>query len=284
MTLATPHPLIVEPILREALREDMGRAGDITTDAIAPPGLTAKVEMTIRKDGVVCGVGLAEQVFKMVDPALSFTAHAADGDSVAGGAVAAVIEGSARGILTGERVALNLLGRLSGIATLTRRFVDAVEGTGVAITCTRKTTPGLRVLEKFAVRAGGGRNHRFGLDDAVLIKDNHIAVAGGVAEAVGRAKAAVGHMVRIEVEVDTLDQLAELLSVGGADVVLLDNMAPDMLRRAVDMVAGRLVTEASGGITLDTVRAVADSGVDVISLGFLTHSAQSLDVGLDFAG
>lgn len=284
MTLSAPHPLIVEPILREALREDMGRAGDITTDAIAPPGLAARVHMTLRKDGVVCGVALAEQVFRMVDPALSFTAKAADGDVVTGGTVAAVVEGSARGILTGERVALNLFGRLSGIATLTRQFVDAVAGTGVAITCTRKTTPGLRVLEKYAVRAGGGRNHRFGLDDAVLIKDNHIAVAGGVREAVRRAKAAVGHMVRIEVEVDTLDQLAELLDEGGADVVLLDNMPPERLRRAVEMVDGRLVTEASGGITLETVRAVAEAGVDVISLGFLTHSARSLDVGLDFAG
>lgn len=284
MTLSAPHPLIVEPILREALREDMGRAGDITTDAIAPPGLAARVHMTLRKDGVVCGVALAEQVFRMVDPALSFTAKAADGDVVTGGTVAAVVEGSARGILTGERVALNLFGRLSGIATLTRQFVDAVAGTGVAITCTRKTTPGLRVLEKYAVRAGGGRNHRFGLDDAVLIKDNHIAVAGGVREAVRRAKAAVGHMVRIEVEVDTLDQLAELLDEGGADVVLLDNMPPERLRRAVEMVDGRLVTEASGGITLETVRTVAEAGVDVISLGFLTHSARSLDVGLDFAG
>lgn len=284
MTLSAPHSLIVEPILREALREDMGRAGDITTDAIAPPGLTARVHMTLRKDGVVCGVGLAEQVFRMVDPTLAVTVTAQDGERVTGGTVAADITGSARGILTGERVALNLCGRLSGIATLTRRFVDAVEGTGVAITCTRKTTPGLRVLEKYAVRAGGGRNHRFGLDDAVLIKDNHIAVAGGVAEAVRRTRAAVGHMVRVEVEVDTLDQLAELLDSGGAEAVLLDNMPPDTLRQAVEMVGGRLVVEASGGITLDTVRAVAETGVDVISLGFLTHSAQSLDIGLDFAG
>jgi nicotinate-nucleotide pyrophosphorylase (carboxylating) len=284
MTLSAPHPLLVEPFLREALREDMGRAGDITTDAIAPPGLTARVHMTLRKDGVACGIALAGQVFGLVDPTLSFTARAADGERLDGGTVAAVIEGPARGILTGERLALNLFGRLSGIATLTRRFVDAVEGTGAAITCTRKTTPGLRILEKFAVRAGGGRNHRFGLDDAVLIKDNHVAVAGGVGEAVRRARAAVGHMVRIEVEVDTLDQLAEVLEVGGADVVLLDNMGPDLLRRAVEMVGGRMVTEASGGITLDTVRAAAESGVDVISLGFLTHSAQSLDVGLDFAG
>lgn len=284
LPLSAPHPLIVEPFLRDALREDMGRAGDITTDAIAPPGLTARVHMTLRKDGVLCGVGLAEQVFRMVDPSLSIRLRATDGDAVPGGTVAADIEGSARGILTGERVALNLFGRLSGIATLTRRFVDAVEGTGVAITCTRKTTPGLRVLEKYAVRAGGGRNHRFGLDDAVLIKDNHIAVAGGVREAVRRARAAVGHMVRVEVEVDTLDQLAELLDEGGADVVLLDNMGPDLLRRAVEMTDGHLVTEASGGITLETVRAVAETGVDVISLGFLTHSAQSVDVGLDFVG
>lgn len=284
LPLSAPHPLIVEPFLRDVLREDMGRAGDITTDAIAPPGLTARVHMTLRKDGVLCGVGLAEQVFRMVDPSLSIRLRATDGDAVPGGTVAAEIEGSARGILTGERVALNLFGRLSGIATLTRRFVDAVEGTGVAITCTRKTTPGLRVLEKYAVRAGGGRNHRFGLDDAVLIKDNHIAVAGGVREAVRRARAAVGHMVRVEVEVDTLDQLAELLDEGGADVVLLDNMGPDLLRRAVEMTDGRLVTEASGGITLETVRAVAETGVDVISLGFLTHSAQSVDVGLDFVG
>lgn len=283
MTLSAPHPLIIEPLLRDALREDMGRAGDITTDAIAPPGMTARAEVKLRKAGRVCGLPMAELVFRLVDPAVVFDIHHPDGSDVEPGTTVATVSGPARGILTGERVALNLLGRLSAIATNTRQCVAIAKPLGCDIACTRKTTPGLRVLEKYAVRTGGGTNHRFGLDDAVLIKDNHIAVAGGITEAVRRAKSSLGHMVKIEVEVDTLDQLRELLATG-ADAVLLDNMGPDQLRAAVALVAGRMTTEASGGVTLDNLAAIAASGVNLVSLGFLTHSAQSLDVGLDFIG
>lgn len=279
--LSMPHPLLIEPFLREALREDMGRAGDITTDAIAPPGLTCRAEMVLRSPGRVAGVEVARQVFAMIDPTVSFTAKAQDGADVGPNTTVAVIEGSARAVLTGERVALNLLGRLSGIATLTRACVEQAAPHGTRVACTRKTTPGLRVLEKYAVRVGGGANHRFGLDDGILIKDNHVTVAGSITEAVTRAKAAVGHMVKIEVEVDTLDQLRELLAVG-ADAVLLDNMGPDLLREAVALVDGRMTTEASGGITLDNLAEMAATGVDVVSLGFLTHGARSLDIGLDF--
>lgn len=276
-----PHPLIIEPFLREALREDMGWAGDITTDAVAPPELRCRAEMVLRTAGRVAGLDVARRVFALVDPAVAFRATAAEGAHVGSGATVAVIEGPARAVLTAERVALNLLGRLSGIATLTHACVERASPYGTRVTCTRKTTPGLRVLEKYAVRVGGGVNHRFGLDDGVLIKDNHIAVAGSLTEAVKRTRAALGHMVKIEVEVDTLDQLRELLTVG-ADAVLLDNMDPATLREAVTLVDGRMTTEASGGITLDTVGAVAATGVDLISLGFLTHGVRSLDVGLDF--
>lgn len=279
--LSMPHPLLIEPFLREALREDMGRAGDITTDAIAPPGLGCRAEMQLRSPGRVCGVELARQVFAMIDPSVSFTPRVEDGATVGPNTTVAVVSGSARAVLTGERVALNLLGRLSGIATLTAACVEKAAPFGTRVACTRKTTPGLRVLEKYAVRVGGGANHRFGLDDGILIKDNHITVAGSITEAVRRAKAAVGHMVKIEVEVDTLDQLEELLLVG-ADAVLLDNMGPDTLRHAVALVAGRMTTEASGGITLDNLADIAATGVDLVSLGFLTHGARSLDIGLDF--
>lgn len=284
MTLsAAPHPLLVEPFLRDALREDMGRAGDITTDAIAPPGMTARAAMVLRQAGRVCGLPIARMVFGLVDPSVRVEFCVEEGADVAAGTTVAVIEGSARSVLTGERLALNLLGRMSGIATMTQGCVAEAKPHGTRIACTRKTTPGLRLLEKYAVRIGGGANHRYGLDDGVLIKDNHIAVAGGVTEAVRRAHAAVGHMVKIEVEVDTLEQLAELLAVQpGADAVLLDNMDPPTLRKAVELVAGRLVTEASGGITPDRIAEVAATGVDVISLGYLTHGVKSLDVGLDF--
>jgi nicotinate-nucleotide pyrophosphorylase (carboxylating) len=281
MSLSAPHPLIIEPFLRDALREDMGRAGDITTDAIAPPGLQARAAVVLRKPGRVCGLTMAEMVFALVDPSLTFETLHADGSDVDGGTTVAIVSGSARGILTGERVALNLLGRLSAIASNTQACVAIAKPLGCDIACTRKTTPGLRVLEKYAVRTGGGTNHRFGLDDAVLIKDNHIAVAGGIGEAVRRAKENLGHMVKIEVEVDTLDQLRELLETG-ADAVLLDNMGPDLLRQAVALVNGRMTTEASGGVTLNNLAAIAATGIDLVSLGFLTHSAQSLDVGLDF--
>ncbi|CAO3457705.1 carboxylating nicotinate-nucleotide diphosphorylase [Azospirillum largimobile] len=274
------HPLTVEPIVRAALAEDLGRAGDITTDSIIPADTVATARIAARKDGRVAGLDAALIAFRLLDPAISVTVERADGDDVAPGGTIATLTGKARALLTAERTALNLMGRLSGIATATRALVREVEGTNARIVCTRKTTPGLRVLEKHAVKLGGGFNHRFGLDDAVLIKDNHIAVAGGVRQAVERVRAAIGHMVKVEVEVDTLDQLDELLGLP-VDVVLLDNMDPDTLRRAVRMVDGRLLTEASGNVTLATVRAIAETGVDMISCGWLTHSAPNLDLGLD---
>lgn len=274
------HPLTVEPIVRAALAEDLGRAGDITTDSIIPADAVATARIAARKDGRVAGLDAALIAFRLLDPGISVTVERADGDDVAPGGTIASLTGKARALLTAERTALNLMGRLSGIATATRALVREVDGTNARIVCTRKTTPGLRVLEKHAVKLGGGFNHRFGLDDAVLIKDNHIAVAGGVRPAVERVRAAIGHMVKVEVEVDTLDQLDELLGLP-VDVVLLDNMAPDTLRRAVRMVDGRLLTEASGNVTLATVRAIAETGVDMISCGWLTHSAPNLDLGLD---
>jgi len=274
------HPLTVEPIVRAALAEDLGRAGDITTDSIIPADAVATARIAARKDGRVAGLEAALIAFLMLDPGMSVTVERADGDDVPPGGTIATLTGKARALLTAERTALNLMGRLSGIATATRALVREVEGTQTRIVCTRKTTPGLRVLEKHAVKLGGGFNHRFGLDDAVLIKDNHIAVAGGVRPAVERVRAAIGHMVKVEVEVDTLDQLDELLGLP-VDVVLLDNMDPDTLRRAVRMVDGRLLTEASGNVTLATVRAIAETGVDMISCGWLTHSAPNLDLGLD---
>ncbi|PGH58200.1 nicotinate-nucleotide diphosphorylase (carboxylating) [Azospirillum palustre] len=274
------HPLTVEPIVRAALAEDLGRAGDITTDSIIPADAVATARIAARKDGRVAGLEAALIAFRLLDPGISVTVERADGDDVPPGGTIATLTGRARALLTAERTALNLMGRLSGIATATRALVREVEGTTARIVCTRKTTPGLRVLEKHAVKLGGGFNHRFGLDDAVLIKDNHIAVAGGVRPAVERVRAAIGHMVKVEVEVDTLDQLDELLGLP-VDVVLLDNMDPDTLRRAVRMVDRRLLTEASGNVTLATVRAIAETGVDMISCGWLTHSAPNLDLGLD---
>ncbi|KAA0675939.1 carboxylating nicotinate-nucleotide diphosphorylase [Roseomonas genomospecies 6] len=274
------HPLTFEPIVRAALAEDLGRAGDITTDSIVPADAVATARLAARRDGRVAGLEVALSAFRILDPAAELRVEHDDGSDVAPGATIATVTGRARALLTAERTALNILGRLSGIATATRALVRAVEGTSTRIVCTRKTTPGLRVLEKHAVRLGGGFNHRFGLDDAVLVKDNHIAVAGGIRPAVERVRAAIGHMVKVEVEVDTLAQLEELLTLP-VDVVLLDNMDPETLRRAVAMVDGRMVTEASGNVTLSTVRAIAESGVDMISVGWLTHSAPNLDVGLD---
>ncbi|GAA4249536.1 carboxylating nicotinate-nucleotide diphosphorylase [Azospirillum formosense] len=274
------HPLTYEPIVRAALAEDLGRAGDITTDSIVPADAVATARVAARKDGRVAGLEVALSAFRILDPAAELRVEQGDGADVAPGATIATVTARARALLTAERTALNLLGRLSGIATATRALVREVEGTRARIVCTRKTTPGLRVLEKQAVRLGGGFNHRFGLDDAVLVKDNHIAVAGGIRPAVERVRAAIGHMVKVEVEVDTLAQLEELLTLP-VDVVLLDNMDPPTLRRAVAMVDGRMVTEASGNVTLSTVRAIAEAGVDMISVGWLTHSAPNLDVGLD---
>lgn len=274
------HPLQYRSLLEAALVEDLGGAGDLTSNSILPAETKAVATLVARAPGVIAGVDVAAEVFRLVEPGARIELDARDGDRVGAGAVLARLAGSARGLLTAERVALNLLGRLSGIATATRELVDAVAGTGARIVCTRKTTPGLRALEKYAVRCGGGVNHRFGLDDAVLVKDNHLAVAGSVAEAIRRARGAVGHLVAIEVEVDTMEQLAAALE-HGADAVLLDNMSPAELRRAVEMVGGRIPTEASGGITLRTARAIAETGVDLLSVGWLTHSAPALDVALD---
>lgn len=274
------HPLIYDDLLRRALAEDLGLAGDLTTDAVVPRDTRARFVVRARMPGVAAGLGVARSVFALVDPDLEVVAATADGDPIQSGDELLSISGRAGSILTGERTALNLLGRLSGIATATREVVDAIAGTGAAVACTRKTTPGLRALEKYAVRLGGGSNHRFGLDDAVLIKDNHLAVAGSVTEAVRRVRGHVGHVVKIEVEVDDIDQLVELLEVG-ADIVLLDNFAPQQLREAVALVNGAMVTEASGGITPESARSVAECGVDLLSIGWLTHSAAQLDVGLD---
>ncbi len=276
-----PHALLIEPTVVHALEEDLGRAGDITSNLIIPAAMKAKVKLIARQAGTIAGLIAAECAFGMVDPALKFSARLPDGSQAKAGALVATIEGSARTILTAERVALNFTGHLSGVATATHALVDAVKGTKARIVCTRKTTPGLRVLEKYAVRCGGGLNHRFGLDDAILIKDNHIAAAGSIAKAVKAARAGTAHMVKIEVEVDTLKQLEEALSLG-VDTILLDNMSPADLARAVAMAKGRAVLEASGNITLATVRAIAETGVDYISSGAITHSAPNLDVGLDF--
>jgi nicotinate-nucleotide pyrophosphorylase (carboxylating) len=276
-----PLPAVmIEHIVRAALLEDLGRAGDITTDAVIPANTTMSGVIAARQPGVIAGANAAVMAFALMDSTVVATIEKPDGSRVKPGDVVIRLSGPARAILSAERVALNLMGHLSGVATATAMLVDAAKPHKARIVCTRKTTPGLRVLEKHAVRAGGGSNHRFGLDDAVLIKDNHIAVAGGVRAAIERARAGVGHLVKIEVEVDTLAQLDEALAVG-ADAVLLDNMTPDQLREAVKKVNGRAITEASGGISLATVNAVAASGVDLISTGAITHSATVLDLGLD---
>jgi nicotinate-nucleotide pyrophosphorylase (carboxylating) len=278
--LSSPHRLLVEPIVRTALLEDIGHGGDLTTDAIVAPNRKGKGTIAARKPGTVAGLEIARLAFEMLDAQAHFETLVPDGERVQQGQPVARIECTARALLTGERTALNFLCRLSGIATATRTLVDLVAGTRAHIVCTRKTTPGLRVLEKYAVRAGGGSNHRFGLDDAVLIKDNHLLVAGSVAAAVSAARARVGHLVKIEVEVDTLEQLAEALQLP-VDAVLLDNMSPEQLAEAVRLVNGRVITEASGTILPERVIAVAQSGVDLISSGWITHSAPALDLGLD---
>jgi nicotinate-nucleotide pyrophosphorylase (carboxylating) len=276
-----PYPLVYEPLVRAALLEDLGRAGDLTTDTVVPADATARARFVARHPGRVAGLTVSLSAFRLLDPTLSIETLIPDGSDVSPGDTLAVVSGLARPILSAERTALNLLGRLCGIATATRGLVQAVEGCKARITCTRKTTPGLRALEKEAVRLGGGSNHRFGLDDAVLIKDNHLIAGGGIQAAVARARAGLGHMVKIEVEVDTLAQLEELIPLG-VDAVLLDNMPPETLARAVRMVDGQMLTEASGNINAKTVRAVAETGVDMISVGWLTHSVTNFDVGLDF--
>lgn len=272
--------IMIEDLARRTLLEDLGRAGDLTSDAIIPPEQQATMALVAREQGVVAGLDLAALAFRLIDPAVTFDKDSTDGSEIAAGQTLARIHGSARALLTGERTALNFLCHMSGIASATATLSTAIRAHKAKIVCTRKTTPGLRAVEKYAVRAGGGGNHRFGLDDAILIKDNHIALAGGIRKAVERAKAHAGHLVKIEVEVDTLAQLEELIALG-ADAVLLDNMPVETLRQAVAMIDGRLISEASGGITAATVEAVAATGVDLISVGWLTHSARSLDIGLD---
>jgi nicotinate-nucleotide pyrophosphorylase (carboxylating) len=272
--------IVAEPLIRAALAEDLGRGGDVTTEAIVPESARARASLVARRDGVVAGGSIAEIAFRVLDPSVHYAIHVADGARVADGGTIASIEGSARAVLTGERVAINILGRLCGIATATRKMVDAAAPARARIADTRKTTPGLRALEKYAVRCGGGINHRFGLDDAVVIKDNHLALAGSIREAVAAVRARVGHMMKVEVEVDSLDQLREALETP-IDLVLLDNMSPETLAQAVTIVAGRVQTEASGGVTAENVAAIARTGVDIISTGWMTHSAPALDVGLD---
>lgn len=272
--------LLIEPVVRAALAEDLGRAGDVTAQACVPEGARMTAVFAARRPGVLAGIDCVRLSVLAMDPDARIVQALRDGQAFAAGAVLAEVEADARAFLAAERVALNLLGRMCGVATLTRAYVDAVAGTGARIADTRKTTPGLRALEKHAVQCGGGVNHRFGLDDAILIKDNHVAVCGGVGPAIRRARAAVGHLMKVEVEVDGLDQLDEALAEA-PDVIMLDNFTLPMLREAVARVAGRVTLEASGGITLETVRGVAETGVDVISVGALTHSAPALDVGLD---
>ncbi|MGC6512801.1 MAG: carboxylating nicotinate-nucleotide diphosphorylase [Parvibaculales bacterium] len=280
----TPSPLprkTVETAVRSALEEDMGRSGDLTSQAVVPAGALAEGAIVSREKGVLAGLDLAVAAFHAMNENIDVSTHFQDGNALLPGDAVVSLRGPARDVLAAERVALNYLGHLSGIASQTSLYVQETAGSKARITCTRKTTPNLRALEKYAVRCGGGYNHRFGLDDGILIKDNHIAVAGGVAAAVKAALAGAGHMVRVEIEVDTLEQLHEALEAG-AQAVLLDNMPPETLREAVAIIDGRAVAEASGNVTLQTVKAIAETGVDYISVGRITHSAPCLDLGLDF--
>eukprot|EP01037_Dinobryon_pediforme_P013350 gene13350-13464_t len=287
MTVSPLPVLIYDQHVRAALLEDLGRAGDLTSDLIISKDLMTVTKLVARQEGAIAGLGVAKCAFQLVDPAIRFEYRKEDGETCAVGDVLAIVSGPARGILTAERTALNYLSRLSGIASATAALVAAVKGHKAQIVCTRKTTPGLRALEKYAVRCGGGSNHRFGLDDAVLIKDNHVAIAGGVANAVMRARAGVGHLVKIELEVDTLAQLDEALALGarglGVDVIMLDNMSNENLKRAVEVTAGRALLEASGRVNLASAPTIAATGVDLISVGWMTHSAAILDIGLDHA-
>jgi nicotinate-nucleotide pyrophosphorylase (carboxylating) len=284
-SLLCPHaflsPLEIDAVVTRALAEDLGRAGDVTSIATIPEDARARAVVVARAAGIIAGLPLVAATFRKLAPEIDIDARARDGANVAERTALMTVTGSARDVLAAERVALNLLGRLSGVATATHEFVRRIAGSKTRICCTRKTTPGLRALEKYAVRCGGGFNHRFGLDDAILIKDNHIAVAGGIRPVLERAKASAGHLVKVEIEVDTLDQLREVIAVGLADAVLLDNMDAATLRQAVAMVAGRFELEASGGINLDTIAEIAKTGVDYASSGWITHSAPNLDVALD---
>ncbi len=274
--------VLLRPLVENALTEDLGRRGDITSQATIPADMQAALQITARQAGVICGMDLARLAFALVDEKIEFMAQVSDGERVVAGAVLAMVRGNARHLLTAERTALNFMTHLSGIATATQQIVDSVAAYPVQITCTRKTIPGLRIIQKYAVRCGGGRNHRLGLDDAILIKDNHIAIAGDIKTAIQQAQDFAGHLIAIEVEVDTLAQLEQALDAG-VSLVLLDNMAPEMLSQAVAMCKGRAKTEASGGITPATVQAVAKTGIDFIAMGYLTHSTTALDIGLDFS-
>ena len=280
MSLPPLPEILIESLVRNALLEDLGRSGDITTDSIVPVNKKWKAALVARKKGVIAGLDLAWIAFRLIDPSIKFQIKHSDGETVDAKTTIATVQGSGRAIVTAERVALNFLCHLSGVATATNTFVELVKSYKARIVCTRKTTPGLRAVEKYAVRAGGGMNHRFGLDDAVLIKDNHIAACGSLRKAVMLAKQSVGPFVKIELEVDTLDQLRDALDLP-VDAVLLDNMSPALMEKAVKMVNGKFLLEASGGITLETAQAVAASGVDIISVGWVTHSAPILDIGLD---
>ncbi|HYF77531.1 MAG TPA: carboxylating nicotinate-nucleotide diphosphorylase [Symbiobacteriaceae bacterium] len=275
----TLNPIAVDEIVRRALLEDIG-AGDITTEATVPADKLATAVLLVKEEGVLCGQSVAQAVFRTYDPSLTYEVLVPEGSKVVAGTEVARISGNARSILTAERVALNFLQRMSGIASITRRLSDSIKYYHARLVETRKTTPGLRILEKYAVRVGGGLNHRYGLHDAILIKDNHIAVAGGVRQAIVAARKVASHTSRVEVEVDTLEQLQEALE-GGADIILLDNMDPDTMRKAVEMTAGKATLEASGGITAANLEEVARTGVDIISMGALTHSVKSLDISLD---
>jgi nicotinate-nucleotide pyrophosphorylase (carboxylating) len=274
-------PLAINEAVQRALDEDLGRAGDITSIATIPEATKAHAILIARQSGVIAGLPLAVATFQKLSPDINIQAHFRDGATVASGLQVLTISGPARAVLAGERTALNFIGRLSGIASLTSDYVRHTVGTKLRVCCTRKTTPGLRALEKYAVRCGGGFNHRFGLDDAILIKDNHIAVAGGVRPVLERARAHIGHLVKVEIEVDTLAQLREVLDTGLADVVLLDNMDIATLTEAVKLASGRVVLEASGGVTQDSIAKIAATGVHYASVGALTHSAPNFDVALD---
>ena len=274
--------VLLKPLVEAALTEDLGRRGDVTSQATIPADMQAQLQIKARQAGVICGMDLARLSFALVDAQIEFIAQVVDGETVAAGTVLAIVSGNARHLLTAERTALNFMTHLSGIATATRQIVDSVAEYPAQITCTRKTIPGLRTVQKYAVRCGGGRNHRLGLDDAILIKDNHIAIAGDIKTAIQQAQDFAGHLIPIEVEVDTLEQLEQALE-SGVSLVLLDNMSPETLSKAVTMCKGRAKTEASGGITPETVQAVAETGVDFIAMGYLTHSTTALDIGLDFS-
>lgn len=274
--------VLLKPLVEAALTEDLGRRGDVTSQATIPATMQAQLQIKARQAGVICGMDLARLSFALVDAQIEFIAQVVDGETVAAGTVLAIVSGNARHLLTAERTALNFMTHLSGIATATRQIVDSVAEYPAQITCTRKTIPGLRTVQKYAVRCGGGRNHRLGLDDAILIKDNHIAIAGDIKTAIQQAQDFAGHLIPIEVEVDTLEQLEQALDAG-VSLVLLDNMSPETLSKAVAMCKGRAKTEASGGITPETVQAVAETGVDFIAMGYLTHSTTALDIGLDFS-